>query len=76
VQKHNIPSVGSIKFYLAQICTYPRMMYPWICDLFRNLLCFRWYVLEETILCIWTGTLYVTFLRSKIPSWLVFSPCN
>ncbi|KAM0949774.1 putative protein S-acyltransferase [Dioscorea sansibarensis] len=27
---------------------------------------FWWYIFEETVLCIWTGVLYISFLHSKI----------
>lgn len=32
----------------------------------RNHRRFWWYIFEETILCIWTGILYITFLKSKV----------
>ncbi|CAL9161801.1 unnamed protein product [Musa hybrid cultivar] len=32
----------------------------------RNHCRFWWYIFEETILCIWTVVLYITFLRSKL----------
>ncbi|KAJ8504650.1 hypothetical protein OPV22_005536 [Ensete ventricosum] len=32
----------------------------------RNHCRFWWYIFEETILCVWTVVLYITFLRSKL----------